>query len=308
MTEPKTFLTAVPPAAPVGAEEILEIEKRIRENESALKEESKKRVKEGLALTALRSSTPEDIADTIVRERRRLKAKVHLGDATEADLAKFDKDAAEKKKAIAKQSAQQEAITDLEDVIKLLDEKIAKLEALGKGLVAERHRLWGLYLRELAESAGAEYRAHAEKAFGSLTRVLNLGGILNRLEQRPNGIGVGAREFSIPTLGTESTKLPPEKFSTVGVDTNLFSISSDSNLHKHVNSREYEIFEEFERAGLKWPGPPPPPTMPLELVEPAMKKVKVPGIGEGRPIEIARPPESLRAADGSIAPTQAITE
>jgi hypothetical protein len=298
----ETFLTQAVAPEVVGPERIHEIEGRIHENESAREKVSGIRDAKAGEIAALKTQTPGDITAQIALGRRRLLTKIALGDATDADLKKFDRDAAEKQKSIAKQSVPKEEIATLEETVKGLDEEIARLESQGKALAAEEHRLWGVYLRELAESAGAEYRAHAEKAFGSLTRVLNLGGILNRLEQRPNGIGVGAREFSIPTLGTESTKLPPEKFSTVGVDTNLFSINSDSNLHKHVNSREYEIFEEFERAGLKWPGPSPPPTMPLELVEPAMKKVKVPGIGEGVPIPI------VREEDDKFRQVQAVTE
>ena len=301
----ETFLTQAAPPEVVGPERIREVEGKIRESESTREKVSGIREEKAGEIAALKTQTPGDITAQIALGRRRLLTRIALGDATDADLKKFDRDAAEKQKSIAKQSVPKEEIATREETVKGLDEEIARLDAQGKALAAERDRLWGVYLRELAETAGAEYCAHAEKAFGSLTRVCNLGGILHRLEQRPNGIGLGAREFAIPSLGTESTELPPEKHSTVGIDTNLFSINSDENLYKHVNSREGDLFEEFEKAGLKWPGPSPPPTMPLELVEPAMRKVPV---EEGIPISVARPAEPLRAQDGSIAPTQAVTE
>lgn len=299
-SESKSFLSQAAPPEVVGPERIREVEEKILETESALKEETAKRVKEGLALIALRSSTPGDIADTIVRERRRLKAKIHLGDATESDLSKFDKDAAERKKSIAKQSSQVEAIAELEEVVRLIDEKIVKLTAQGKALVAERHRLWGVYLRDWANRRSAIAREHAGISFQATCDVFMLGSILIRLEGHANGIGIGARDFCFPTLGTLATELPPEKMTSLGVDTNIFSIVSDANLERFTGiPAEKPLFDEMEKQGLKYPGPPPPPST-VDVKEPGMKKV--PGIGEGRPIEVTRKPDS------DYWPTEAVTE
>lgn len=274
--------------------EILEVEKRISENVSAREKAAAVLREREEEITGIEKSAPADIAGKIARQREDLAAEVALGTKTAQDAAEFEREIAKAQKRYETEAARQKAVEPIKTAVAGIKRKIAELDAGGKALVAERKAAWGRYLRELAEEAGAEYRAHAEKAFGSLTRVLNLGGILQRLEGVPNGIGAGAREFAIPTLGTESTKLPPEKFSSVGVDTNLFSINSDANLHKHVNSREGDLFEEFEKAGLKWPGPPPA----------SDATPKVHGIAEGIPVSIMRPPDD-RFPDGYVMPVEA---
>lgn len=280
---------------------IVEVEKRIRENESAREKATAIVADRTEEIAAIKTATPQDIAGKIARQREDLAAAIVLGEKSQADLDAFEKEAALALKKQDREAARLETIKPIETVIAGLKRKIAALEVEGKALVAERDRLWGNYIRELAEEAGAEYRAHAEKAFGSLTRVFNLGGILHRLENHPNGIGAGAREFAIPSLGTESTALPPEKQTSVGIDTNLFSINSDENLRKHVNSREGEIFEEFEKAGLKWPGP-PSTSMPTPI------RAHAPGLGEGIAVSIMRPAEPLRGTDGCALPVEAVTD
>lgn len=290
MTAPKTFLTQAPPAAPVGPEEILEIEKRIEENSSAREKATGIREAKAGEIVTLRTQTPQDITARVARERRGLLAKIALGSAADADLAKFDRDAAEKQKAIAKQSPPKEAIEKLEQTVAGLDDEIGKLDAQGKALVAERHRVWGCYLREYANRKSAIAKEHAGISFQATCDVVMIGGILQRLEGQPNGIGLGAREFCFPTLGTPATELPPEKKSALGVDTNLYSIVSDANLKMFTGiAAEKPLFEEFERAGLKWPGPPPPPST-VDVAEPGMKKVPP---GAATPVD-PKNPDALR--------------
>jgi len=302
MTKTKTFLNAVePPPEVVGPERILEIEERVHENEFAREKASGVREEKVKEIAALKTQTPQDITATIARERRSLLAKVALGSATDSDLAEFDRDAAEKQRAVAKQTVPKEEIKTLEETVAGLDDEIKKLDALGKGLIAERDRLWCVFLRECAEQEGAAYKRLAGEAFGAMLRVVNYGAFVHRLEGYPNEIGLGAREFAIPSLKTESTKLPPEKHSTIGIDTNLFSIVSDANRTKFVDPVELQLFEEFKKAGLKWPARMNPPAL-------ADAKARVSGIGEGLPVSVARPPEPLRTGTGEVAPSTAVSD
>jgi hypothetical protein len=220
-------------------------------------------------IVSVEKSAPASIAAEIETKRQDLAASIACGEKTQQDAAAFEKEATAAQKKYESESSRQKALGPLRDALVGLRRKIAALDAERETLLAEQKRTWVKHLRELAEEAGAEYRLHAEQAFKPLLRVVNCGALVHRLEGHPNAIGMGAREFCIPPLGTESTALPPPPKYSLGEDQNLFSVASDENMRKRVDPDEAALFAEFKAAGLEWIGPAPKVVAPVAVVEPA---------------------------------------
>ena len=303
-TAPPTFITGAAAATNQSAEvkdakaAMRAAAKRILDNTFARKRAAEIVAEKEAEVTSLRASSPKEVAGRHDREREDLLATIALGQKNQDDLAAFDAAAEEERRVFAEQSARLEAIKPVEAAIAGLRREIARLDAQKKALETERDAAWRRFLVGLAEADGAEYRAHAEKAFAAMIRVLNFGALLQRLEGTANAIGLGAREFCIPALGVASADIAPESRTELGIETNLFSIASDQNLRRYVEPVEEQILGEFKNAGLEWPGPPSTAAAPA-------RPQKVPS-ATGTPITIARPAEPLRAGDGSVLSPQTV--
>jgi len=301
-----SFLTQ--PVAPevVGPERLKEVEQRITEEKTSLDQVNAKAQEIEKEVGRLKASAPPPPNVTADAQHELLLADVELGKAKVDDLIAFDRKAHDsKKKYDATMKGINEKVKPLEDTVAGLRRRSGIITRTIDALVAESRRLWVAYLTDCAERDGAGYRELGEAAFRAMIRVVNLGSIIHRIKllddsNARNTIGLGCRDFCIPTLGTESTAIPAEKKTALGVDSNLFSIITDENLAKFAGpASESAMFVEFEKAGLKCPYSPPPPAAPRKAPEPERTKIPPPAW---------RPSDGLRAADGSRLPIAAITE
>jgi len=306
MTEHKTFLAQPVPPEVVGPERLKEIEQRITEEKNSLGLVTSKIAEIEGEIGKLKASAPPPPNVAADAQRELLLADIELGKAKVDDLVAFDRKAHDsQKKYDSTMKGINEKVKPLESTVAGLRRRSGIITRTIDALVVESRRGWIAYLTACAERDGAAYRELGEMAFKMMLRVVNYGSIIHRIKllDDPNArnvVGLGARDFCIPTLGTKSTELPPEKRSQLGVDTNLFSIISDQNLERFAGAAsESAMFVEFEKAGLKCPYSLPPPAAPRKAPEPERTKI---------PPAAWRPSDGLRAADGSRLPIAAITE
>jgi len=306
-TEQQTFLTeATVPPETVGPERLKEIDLRITEEKNSLALVTSKIAEIEGEIGKLKASAPPPPNVTADAQHELLLADVELGRAKVDDLIAFDRKAHDsKKKYDATMKGINEKVKPLEDTVAGLRRRSGIITRTIDALVVESRRLWVEYLTTCAERDGAAYRELGEMTFKMMLRVVNFGSIIHRIKMiddvnARNTIGLGARDFAIPTLGTQSTELPREKKTALGVDTNLFSIISDQNLEKFAGAAsELALLAEFKEAGLKCPYSLPPPAAPRKAPEPERTEILPPAW---------RPDDGLRAADGSRLPIAAITE
>jgi hypothetical protein len=295
MTGHKTFLTAPVTIASSGKtieaakKDLAGILKQIADNEFEISKALNRTVATKSEIDALKTQTPVDKAQEIERKREDLAAAIALGEKSSADLVAFEKEVKLAEKSRDKAASLAEQIKPLEVELRGLRRRIDVLNAEGARLqeakkIAARDLCRANYEAKGAEALqkSIEYRLLVAEtvAWGDLHKNPKLGG--------SNSVGSEVEYNSIMPLGTDSTHNRTPSFSS-GEMGPLYHGATD------------EILAGLAAEGLELFPPAPPVAAPV-------KKAHAPGIGEGRPIEIARPPEPLRAADGSIAPTQAITE
>lgn len=289
----KTFLTkpltiaASCKTVEAAKKDLAGILKKIGDNTFSVEKALNRTVVKKSEIDALKTATPADRAQEIERKREDLAAAIALGEKSSADLVVFEKEVALAEKNRDKAASLAEQIKPLEVELRGLRRRIDALNDEGVRLQEERRIAAQDLCKAGAEAAGEEYIRLANEVKKIVVVAEVYGGLLKNLGI-PNQIGDQIGEISFMPLDLDATR-------------NRVPFFSSNEMSPLMYAAKDRILADLAADGLELFPPAPHIAAPI-------KKVKVPGIGEGRPIPIARPPEPLRAADGSIAPTQAITE
>ena len=283
-TPPPSPLTEAAPPVDDGVKAILEIQRTIMLHGSS-KSAVDSKISEVVAeIGKLNASIPPPI--DVARAREDLLAGVATGDATAEELEEFDASALSTQKTYDFDvRAIRSRIGPLEATVAGLRRKAAHHAAEIDRLRAEHRHLCLDLLMERCEKAGKEYVEAVRDAVDAMCLVV----VLASLHKRAGGenfIGEGTEHFNAMPLGTTSSRgtLPP---------------LDPASRAAAFDAVEVEILDALRGEGLAIPFP--------ETPAPPMK-VRVPGIGEGIPVSVMRPPEPLRAADGACLLDHAVTE
>lgn len=283
--ESKTFLAATPPPVPpAGPKEILEMQRRLTEEGSNLAMANAKAQEIEKEIARLKGSAPS--APNFDAPRELLLADIAVDKATKDDLKKFDSEIAVARKAYdATVRSIRERVSPLESTFAGLRRRAAIVSRTIESLRTEHRRICQEYLLAQAEREGERYAVAINAAVEAMARAIVLGSFHKRVFGE-NSIGVNYESFDVIGLGCESTK-------------GTLPLTDPVAWSKRFDDAESQILESLKAEGIAVP-------FPTDVAAPA--KVRVPGIGEGVPVSVMRPPELLRGPDGVPLPTHALTE